>query len=217
MVPSAAWPIDWGDAPTWVIAVATLAAAGLTGYIASRANRIQDSANATAKDVERVARRSLDRELEDEARMVAWWVEDVVHQDPRVEGGEFRLFEDRDEGELYGYLEYADEEGGYVRIMVSNANPVTPVSEVVLVVPENNTPVSALSRGTHRIGIVRPGRQYVVLVAHDMGWTPTSATSRDALIRRNGYALWLQFTDSRGTRWRRYANGRLERLAHETS
>lgn len=184
----------WGDAGTWFSGLATTAVAALAWRTSRAAARTAESAFAD--------------QLRAEASRVTWWFE-VSELGERVDDPHVMEFPPPLGGLPWEHTppEPGEARGAAVlRIQNRNDHPVGDVRVLV----HGDYHVDEHSLGVQVVGLLRPGvSRFRVHLAYS-GATPGSEFMVDRLTYENAFADWLEFTDSKGNRWRRFADGRLE-------
>jgi hypothetical protein len=183
----------FGDAATWFAGIATAAVALLAWR--------------TARDAAKVSAYTLQEQVKAEASGVTWWFE--THVLPAVPGDADLADLPPPAGILPWELEppVQGEGSGTAVLLIRNGNS-SPVGNVLVHIVDERY-VHSVSLGTHSIGLLRPGVVRFRVNLRDAG---TSAKGESIVLTRlaeNGFAEWLEFTDSANRTWRRHADGSL--------
>jgi hypothetical protein len=189
--------LDPGDAATWFQGLAATGVAVVAVKI--------------SRDSHLTARSTLALQLREEASNVTWWFEEF-DADLRAENFHTNFdvgwFEDEHGSAPWerGFPE-TDAATGFAIVRVNNDN-ATIIGEVKLMVDGWN--VNPWSAGLKLLGMVRHGSVRNLVVIDSAGGSELSWHHTRLSAQANAWASWLEFTDSNGYRWRRYADGRLE-------
>ena len=185
--------MDVGDFATWFTGFATTAVAILAWR--------------TAHNSARIAKAAYIDQLRGEAANVTWWFEEAfadinVMADPSV-----RSFVLPDGILPWESSPEVSEVSAFAIIRVVNANPHLIGNAQILM--DHHT-VEASSAGLQPLGILRPGTTRFWACIWEAGGSERSVWSARARLIKHEYAASIEFSDSEGRRWRRWADGTLE-------
>jgi len=185
--------MDRGDLATWVSGLATAVVAFL--------------AWTTSRKASITAEQAFFAQLAQEASNVTWSFDPRWHGLEAMNDPGVRAL--RHGSELpWEAPPNLTEVSGIALLEVLNGNPNN-VGEAEIRLED--VPVMDLhSSGVRQLGVLRPGVSRFLAVVAEAGGSEGGWVRSGERLANNEYAFWLDFTDSKGYRWRRHANGILE-------